>query len=69
MIENEIQLFIFLRFLFIWVNFSYSTKPRRVSDFTINFFWNCQDSEEKETKKDEFGTIFLIVILFKLFEI
>ena len=47
MIGKEIQLFLFLRFLFIWANLSFSIliflnslKPVLVSDFLISCFWN-----------------------------
>ena len=32
-------------------------KPRSVLDFLINYFWNCQESQVRETKKDDFWTI------------
>ena len=28
-------------------------KPKRVSDFAINYLQNCQDSEGRETKKKQ----------------
>ena len=41
----------------------------RLSDFVIYCFCNCEESEGKETKKYDFGTIFLILKYLKLFEI
>ena len=37
--------------LFIYSWFRDSLKARRVTDFVINCFWNCQESEGTETKK------------------
>ena len=53
--------FFFLRFLFIWANkwLPNSLKPKaRVSDFVIDCFWNCQESEGRERKNNNFGTVF-----------
>ena len=44
-------------------------KPRRVSDFVIDCFWNCQESEGRETKKHDLGTIYFIFKFFKLLRI
>ena len=55
-------------------------KPKRVSDFVINYFKNWQKSDEerlyimilgkwRETKKYDFGTIFFIFKFFTLLEI
>ena len=56
--------FFFLGLLFIWVNFLYineflnGLKPERVSDFLINSFWNCKESEGRVTKSQEFWKLF-----------
>ena len=63
----EIQLFSF-RFsiwvnIFLYVNdFQTIKKPKHVSDFVINFWWNCQEPERrKRNKKSWFWVNFFIL--------
>ena len=69
MMEKEIQLFFHSKilfylslFCFLYFNdFLMVLKPRRVSDYVINnCFWNCQESEERETKTHDLGKFFHI---------
>ena len=64
--------FFVMRFLFIWANISFYRltsrwfKSRRVSEFVINCFWNCQEAEERETTRHDFGKSFSIFKFLKL---
>ena len=74
--EGDTTLFCFWHFflfelisLFIYEWFPNGLKPRRISNFVINWFSNCQELEERETEKHNFRTIFSFFKFFKLLKI
>ena len=54
---------------FIYYRFTDGFKTRHISDIVIDCFWNCQESERRETKKHNFGIVFFIFKFFGLLEI
>ena len=73
MIERRCKSLVFLRVLFIWVNFSLhisiiSKWFKNVArfGFVIICFWNRQESQGRETKKHDFVTIVFILKFLKL---
>ena len=74
MVSKELQLF-FLSEISIYLSSSFllyqrfpnGLKPRRVSDFTIIWSWNRQESEGKETKKHDLRESFFHFQTFETF--